>query len=337
MYNIKGFEAFCGPFNTKLPPNGFACICRAFLSVDPQSRSSIPVFIMTFKPFFLLILSLSSIAPAGCASTEPAPTAGGPKNGSSSETASPAVSNSAPSLRSAIAIEPNSPADVVRTFYKYLREHKFRDAIFLTNLRPAIEGLTDSELREFQVDFERIANAVPEEVVISGQVISGNRATVMANLPGEDPEKTEVQKIELRKDGDVWIILSVDEAAEARIRKEGKNYFRVLRIETHEDEARDMLDRISRAEFAYALQKGGEFADIETLIAAGLLPEDIRTAESTGYNYSLLLSESKREFTALATPAEYGRSGKLSFLLYSDGKKTPQIVSKDNGGKPLSR
>jgi len=292
---------------------------------------------MTINFFSFLILLLVSIAPAGCSSTEVSNSAVQPKNKYSGETVSASAPDSGSSLRSSIAIEPNSPADVVRTFYKHLREHKFRDAIFLTNLRPAVEGLTDSELREFQVDFERIANLVPEEIVISGQVISGNRATVMANLPGDDPEKIEVQKIELRKDGDVWVILSVDEAAEARIKKEGKNYFRVLRIETHEDEARDMLDRISRAEFAYALQKGGEFADLETLIAAGLLPDDIRTAESTGYNYGLALSASKREFTAIATPAEYGKSGRLSFLCFSDGKKTPQIISKDNGGKPLSR
>jgi len=42
-----------------------------------------------------------------------------------------------------IDVAPNSPADTIRTFYKNLRENRFREAIFLTNLRPAIEGLTD--------------------------------------------------------------------------------------------------------------------------------------------------------------------------------------------------
>lgn len=294
-------------------------------------------FKMNCKLFIFFFLAFCCLAPSGCANV-----GNDTANNTLTETATnasinPGDSNRNAGLRSSIKIEPNSPADVVRTFYKYLREHKFREAIFLTNLRPAIEGLTETELREYQVDFEHIGNAIPENIVISGEVISGDRATVMANLPGEDPDKTEVQKIELRKDGDVWIILSVDEAAEARIKKEGKNYFRLLRIETHEDEARDMLDRISRAEFAFAMQKGGEFADLETLIKAGLLPDDVRTAESTGYNYKLLLSDSKREFTALATPAEYGKSGRLSFLLYSNGTKTPQIISRDNGGKPLSR
>ncbi|HMJ09420.1 MAG TPA: hypothetical protein VK468_10470, partial [Pyrinomonadaceae bacterium] len=33
-----------------------------------------------------------------------------------------------------IKIEPNSPADTVRVFYKNLYEKKFREAIYLTNL-----------------------------------------------------------------------------------------------------------------------------------------------------------------------------------------------------------
>ena len=80
-----------------------------------------------------------------------------------------------------IKIEPNSPADTVRVFYKNLREKKFREAIFLTNLRPAIEGLTDSELKEFQVDFEAVAKNVPAEVEINGEITSGDSATVTSS------------------------------------------------------------------------------------------------------------------------------------------------------------
>lgn len=205
----------------------------------------------------------------------------------------------------------------------------------MTNLRPAVEGLTDAELKEFQLDFERIANQIPANVTINGEVVSGNRATVTASLPGEDPEKNETQSLELRKDGDVWVILTVEEAAEARIKKEGKNYFYVLRIETHEDEARDMLDRIAKAQLAYSMQNGGVFGEIDALVGAGLLPDDVKTAESTGYNYSVTLSGDKKVYTASATPAEYGKSGRLSFVLQSDGRSTPRISSKDNGGKPL--
>lgn len=236
---------------------------------------------------------------------------------------------------SSINITAGGPADVVRAFYTKLRERKFREAIYLTNLRPAVEGLTDLELKEFQLDFERIAKTIPANVTINGEIVSGNRATVTASLPGEDPEKLETQQIELRKDGDNWVLLTIDEAAEARIKKEGKNYFYVLRIETHEDEARDMLDRIAKAQLAASVQNGGNFAPMDVLVEGGLLPNDILSSESTGYNYKIVLTPDKKMWQAWATPAEYGKSGKLSFVLQSDGRSTPKISSKDNGGKPL--
>jgi len=236
-----------------------------------------------------------------------------------------------------IQVATGSPADTVRAFYQKLREKKFREAIFLTNLRPAVEGLTDTELKEFQVDFERIASQIPAQVTINGEIISGTKATVTASLPGEDDEKNETQSLELRKEGDVWVILSVDEAAEARIRKEGKNYFYSLRIETHEDEARNMLDRIAKAQLAYSMQNGGNFGGIDALVGAGFLPDDVKTAESTGYNYAVELAADKKVYTASATPSQYGKSGKLSFVLRSDGRSTPRISSKDNGGKLLEK
>lgn len=238
---------------------------------------------------------------------------------------------------SSIEIKAGSPADTVRAFYTKLRERKFREAIFLTNLRPAVEGLTDTELKEFQVDFEVIASKVPEVLTINGEVVSGDRATVTASLPGDDPEKLEAQAIDLRKEGDNWVIMTVDEVAEARIKKEGKNYFYALKIETHEDEARNMLDRISRGQLAYAALNGGVFGGIDQLVGAGLLPDDVKTSESTGYNYSIALSDDKKVWTAHATPAAYGKTGRLSFFLTSDGRSTPRISSKDNMGKPLDK
>lgn len=283
---------------------------------------------------FLLCLSVLMVAlTGGCAVEASKPEiaqAEKPAGLSNSEVATAAPPSS-------IQVVAGSPAETVRAFYQKLREKKFREAIFLTNLRPAVEGLTDTELKEFQVDFERIAIQIPADVKINGEIVSGNKATVTASLPAEDPDKVETQSLELRKDGDVWVILTVDEAAEARIKKEGKNYFYVLRIETHEDEARDMLDRIARAQLAFSVQNGGNFGGINALVGAGLLPEDVKTAESTGYNYSVVLSGDKKVYTASATPAEYGKSGRLSFVLQSDGRSMPKISSKDNGGKPLEK
>ncbi|MEO6654710.1 MAG: hypothetical protein ABIO36_01365 [Pyrinomonadaceae bacterium] len=250
-----------------------------------------------------------------------------------SEPANPAAA----SKGATIAIDPNGPADTVRAFYKNLREKKFREAIFLTNLRPAVEGLTDTELKDFSVDFEAIAGQVPAEVEINGEIITGDQATVTANLPNDDGDKNEIQTIKLRKENGVWVIQTADDEAAKKIKQDGKNYFYNLRVETHEDEAKKMLERISKAELAYSLQNGGYVTDMQTLIAAGLLPDDIKTNLSTGYNYVINLGGEKKKYFATATPAVYGKSGRISFILQLDGKGISHVTSRDNGGKPLAK
>lgn len=232
-----------------------------------------------------------------------------------------------------IEIKPNSPADTVRAFYEALREKRFRQAIFLTNLRPAVEGLTDDELKEFQVDFESIAKYVPAEIEINGEIVSGNSASVTAKLPNEDLDKEEIQAIKLRKDGDVWVILTVDESAEARIKQEGKNYFPSLRIETNQDEAREMLDRVAKAQMAFAALNQGLYGNMDALIAAQFVPEDIRSSESTGYVYTLTVSGDRKTYSVAATPAVYGKTGRLSFAVKLDKKSQPHLTSRDEGAK----
>ena len=242
-----------------------------------------------------------------------------------------------PAKDASIKIETNSPADTVRVFYRKLREKKIREAIFLTNLRPAIEGLTDTELKEFSVDFEAVAAHVPPEIEINGEIISGDSATVTAKLPGENLDKPELQEIRLRRENDVWVILTVDEAAEKQIKQEGKNYFYTLRIETHQDEAKAMLDRISKAQMAYASQHGNTFGEIRALIESGFLPPDVTSSESTGYVYAVTLTDKKTKYFATATPAVYGKSGKLSYLVVLNEKSSPVLTSEDNSGKPMKK
>lgn len=233
-----------------------------------------------------------------------------------------------------IAIAPNSPAETVRIFYKYLREKKFREAIFLTNLRPAVEGLTDAELKEFQLDFERIAVNVPADIQINGEIISGDTAMVTANLPtNDDLDASQVQEIKLRRDNGVWVVLTVDDAAEAKIREEGNNYFYALKIESHQDDAREMLERISKAQMAFAAANKGRYAEIGELVRDELLAKDVTTSESTGYNYSVNVFDNGRKYSATATPAVYGKTGRLTFSITLDKKDQPHLTSKDMGGK----
>lgn len=283
-----------------------------------------------------VLLLLAGLA-VGCSVAEPKISANVNTHSSSAANSGSSAANSNSSQGATIPLDPNGPADTVRVFYKLLREKKFREALFLTNLKPAIAGLTDMELKEFSVDFEAIAGQVPTEVEINGEMITGDKASVTANLPNEDGDKNELQTLNLRKENDIWIILTVDDKIEERIKKEGKNYFYALRIETHEDEAKKMLERISKAELAHSLQNGGLFTDMQTLVTAGLLPEDITTSESTGYNYAINVAGDKKKYFATATPAVYGKSGKLSYILELDGKGISRVSNKDNGGKPIRK
>ncbi len=248
------------------------------------------------------------------------------------EIAAPNEPKNQPS-KATIKIEPNSPSDTVRVFYKSLHEKKFREALFLTNLRPAIEGLTDSELKEMEVDFEALAAQVPAEVEINGEITTGDKATVTAKLPDVDTEKIGIQEIKLRKENNVWIILTVDEAVEKEVKTEGKNYFFALRMKTHHEEAKAMLERVHKAQMVYAVQNQGLFGSMGELIDKGFLPKDIIASTTTGYNYEIQISDDKRKYTAIATPAVYGKTGKLTFQFAADGNKISSLKSEDNKGK----
>ncbi len=273
---------------------------------------------------FVVFGACSTAASKNAASAETKPAVNAVLANAAAETAKGAT----------IDITAGGPADTVRAFYKHLREKRFRDALFLTNLRPAIESLNDNELKEFSLDFEAIAGQIPAEIEINGEIVSGDTATVTANLPNEDGDKNELQTIKLKKEGEVWFILTADEETAKKIKAEGKNYFFNLRIQTHEEEAIKMLDRLFKAQLANSVQKGF-YAELQTLITAGLLPDDIKNSESTGYNYAIDISADKKKYTATATPAAYKKSGVRSFLLAPDAKGISRVTAKDNGGKTL--
>lgn len=256
----------------------------------------------------------------------------GTENAANAESAKPAE----PVKKGAtIKIEPNGPADTVRIFYGHLREKRFRQAIYMTNLRPAIEQLSETELKDYQVDLETVAKNVPSEIEINGEIVSGNTATVTARLPNEDLDKPELQEVRLRKEKAGWVILTVDEYAEKRIKEEGKFYLRNLRIETHQDEAKVMLDRIAKAQMAFATQNAGKFAELRKLVDDGLVPSDVLSAESTGYVYAVTLVEDGAKYWATATPAQYGKSGLMSFLVRLSEKGSPLLSSKNTGGQAM--
>jgi hypothetical protein len=92
-----------------------------------------------------------------------------------------------------------------------------------------------------------------------------------------------------------------------------------------------MLDRISKAQMVYAVQNNGQYGELAQLVSAGFLPADVQSSLSTGYNYSLQLRADKNSYVAKAVPAEYGKTGKLTFMVELNDKRQPHLTSKDFG------
>jgi len=223
---------------------------------------------------------------------------------------------------------PRSPSDTVREFYKAMREKKFREAFNMTIYKPAIDPLKPKEFEDLRPDFERMAAIIPEQVNIRGEQVSGDIATVFVKVKtGDDLEQAEPITLIL-VDG-AWII--GDKENQAIVKKAGKQFFFNARINAHHNDVQDMFTRISLAELLYSQQHNGLFADLATLIAAGLIPKDLEGTESTGYRFHVNAPAGRKTWNAAAEPAQYGRTGRLSFFMDASG-----VRSSDVGGKPLA-
>ncbi len=221
-----------------------------------------------------------------------------------------------------------SPSDTVREFYKAMREKRFREAFDLSIYKPAIDPLKPQEFEELRPDFEKMALAIPVEVELGGEQISGDIATVFVKVKeGEKPEQLEPATLILVNG--MWII--GDKENQAIVKKAGKRFFFNARIDTHHDEVQAMLTRVSLAELLYSQQHDGLFADLATLISLGLLPKDLEGTESTGYRFHVTAPNGGKTWNAGAEPAIYGSTGRLSFFLDAAG-----VRNGDTGGKPLT-
>jgi hypothetical protein len=221
-----------------------------------------------------------------------------------------------------------TPSEAVRQFYKALSEKRFRDALMATALRPAVENLSAAELEELRSDFERMATDA-DKVQLTGEQISGDRASVFVKLQSDGPGDPPLE-VQVRRVSGGWILIFNDEV-ESAVKRDGNKYFFKLRIETHEQDVQNMLVRVAQAQLVYSAQHAGTFTDLQTLVKERLLPEDVLTSQSTGYNFHVTLSADKKSYTAGAEPAVYGRTGLQSFFMDPKG-----IKKADMGGKPYT-
>jgi hypothetical protein len=221
-----------------------------------------------------------------------------------------------------------SPSDAVRQFYKLMREKKFREAFALSIYQPAIEGLKPAEFDDLRLDFERLAAVIPAEVNINGEQISGETATVFVKVQDDD-NKEQAEKVELIRINGKWIVGDRDNLE--IVKKAGSAFFFNARIDTHQTDVRDMLQRISVAQLVYSQQHAGKFGDMPALILAGLIPKDLEGTETTGYRFRIRISSDGKSWSASAEPAQYGRSGRLSFVMDQSGLRNGDVA-----GKPLT-
>ena len=223
-----------------------------------------------------------------------------------------------------------SPSDVVREFYKAMREHRFREAWAITIYKPAVEGLTAEEMEDLRPVFEERATKIPEQVEIMGEQISGNTATVFVKVPiTESTPQITSEPVTLINSGGVWIIGT--EADQAEVKKKGRRFFLDALIDEHQSDIEDLLKRLVAVEAAYAQQHSGAFGDLPALIKAGLMSDEVGDPKAMGYTFRITIAKDSKSYVSTAEPARYGHTGKLSFWM----DQTGNIKKEDHGGKPI--
>lgn len=246
----------------------------------------------------------------------------------------PAAAQSQPSPQPSTQAQPappkppqsRTPSDTVREFHQNLRARRFREAFMLSVFKPAVEALSAEELEELRPEFEKIASELPEQIEIGGEQISGDGATVFVRTFHDQAQPEEYPLIRV---GGVW--LYGNREGQQAVSRDGKDFFIKTRIQRHHDEVKSLLPRIAEAEALYASTHGGRYADLPTLLRDSQpgFREEMRLAETLGYNFRITLDGGARSYRINAEPVKYGRTGKLSYS-WQDGV----MQEKDTGGKP---
>ncbi len=227
---------------------------------------------------------------------------------------------------------PRTPTETTRAFYTMMREKKYREAFAMSIYQPAMEGLSAQDLEDLRPDFDKMAQAIaeklPANIDVNGEQISGDFATVFVKVLDADG-KEKVEPATLIKVSNAWVV--GDKESLELVKKAGKKFFFEARITAHHNDVQDMMTRISLAQVLYSQSHNGMFGSMAELVAGGMVPKDIETADSTGYRFQINRSADGKSWYATAEPVQYGRTGRLSFYLDAAG-----VRSNDTGGKPLT-
>ncbi|HMF58447.1 MAG TPA: hypothetical protein VK619_19035 [Pyrinomonadaceae bacterium] len=236
----------------------------------------------------------------------------------------------AASAQSSSAAQTRTPTETVREFYRMLRERHFREAFSISIYKPAIEGLSDQEFDDLRPEFERMASVVPDNITISGEQVSGDTATVFVKASANPSDTTQQpEPLTLIRSNGQWII--GDHENEQVVKQGGKRFFFDARINAHHSDMQSALQSVLEAELKYSIQHGGQFGNLQELVAAGHLTQESIATEAIGYNFQFTVASDRKTFTGHAEPQRYGQTGRLSFTLDNSG-----IRSADVNGRQLN-
>jgi hypothetical protein len=237
-------------------------------------------------------------------------------------------------LSTAAQTATRTPSDVVRQFYKAMREHRFHDAFVLTTYKPAVEGLTDAEMEDLRPGFEEKAAKVPATVEIVSEQINGASAIVFVKIPAPEATSPQVtsEPVNLIKSGADWVIAFGNAEDQAAVKQAGRRYFLDALIGGNEEGAEEFLkNSLFVLEGIYSQRHNGMYGDFPALISAGMLSNDAIDPKVSGYTFHITLAKDGKGYVAGAEPLRFGRTGKLSYWM----DQTGVIKSANTGGKPL--
>jgi hypothetical protein len=224
---------------------------------------------------------------------------------------------------------PRGPTDVVRDFYKAMRERRFKEAWALTIYKAAVQDLNAEEMEDLRPTFETRAAAVPEQIEITGERIQGNIATVFVKVPMSGSSQVVSEPVNLLNSGGTWIIGT--EADEIEVKKKGRRFFLDALIEENQRNIEDLLKRLVAVQGLYAQQNNGALGDLPALIKSNLVSSEVGDPKLIGYTLRIAVTPDNKGYIVTGEPARYGHTGKLSFWM----DQTGVIKSADTGGKPF--
>lgn len=111
-----------------------------------------------------------------------------------------------PGSVSAQTPKPLSPKETVRRFYELLRQRKYVEAFQYSVYAPAVETLSPAQFKLLEAVFQAMTEAIPENVQLNGEQISGNLATVYLTSPESGTDSKEVVTVVNDKDNPMGVL-----------------------------------------------------------------------------------------------------------------------------------